>query len=60
MIKPLVIGIKADKSGAYDNLLTDEDKEVISERIFDAAWYPFETYKNCFNAVARIFARGKS
>ncbi|MFX1237134.1 MAG: hypothetical protein ACFE8P_05370, partial [Promethearchaeota archaeon] len=58
MIKIFVKAVRADKSGVYDKYLTDKDKEIISEKIFDSAWYPFETYKNCFNAVATVFARG--
>jgi len=46
--------IRADKSGVYDALLTDEDKEIIAQRILSVGWYPFETYKNCFNAVYKV------
>ncbi|MFX1236845.1 MAG: hypothetical protein ACFFAS_04985 [Promethearchaeota archaeon] len=58
MLKPFVIGIRADKNGTYDNLLSEEDKEVLKLKILDSAWYPYETYKNTFNAVAKVSARG--
>ncbi|MFX1399584.1 MAG: hypothetical protein ACFFAS_21365 [Promethearchaeota archaeon] len=54
IFKRLVIIIRANKTGAYDNLLTDKDKEIISQRILPSIWYPFDTYKNCLNAVAHI------
>jgi hypothetical protein len=54
--KKIAIIIRADKSGVYDNLLTDEDKQVISTTILTANWYPWDTYKRCFNAVAAVTA----
>ena len=50
--------IKVDKSGVYDNLLTDEDKDLLSTTILTASWYPWESYKRCFNALAEVFAQG--
>ncbi len=58
MLKPFIIGIRADKSGAYDNLLSEEDRHIINSKILDSAWYPYETYKSTFNAVTKVFARG--
>ena len=49
--------IRADRSGACDALLTDQDREVLSSRILPSAWYPFSTYKNCFNAVVQVLAK---
>lgn len=54
---PWVKGIKADKSGVYDTLLTEEDKAVLSKLILSSSWYSFETYRNCVNAVAKIVAK---
>lgn len=48
--------IRSDKSGTYEPYLTDEDKEIISARILPSAWYPFETFRNCFQAVVRELA----
>lgn len=50
--------VKADKSGAYDAYLTDQDRKIISEHILPSAWYPFETFKNCFNASVMVLAKG--
>ncbi len=51
-----VKAIRADKSGAFDKYLTDSDREVISQVILQSGWYPYETYKNCFKAVAEVMA----
>ncbi len=49
--------IKADKIGAYDKYLTDEDKQILSSRILPSSWYPYETFKNCFGAVVKVLAK---
>ncbi len=49
--------IKADKQGTFDRFLTDKDKEILSGLILQSKWYPYETYKNCFLAVAKVVAR---
>jgi hypothetical protein len=46
--------IKSDKTGRFDKYLTAQDRKIISERILPSAWYPYETYKNCFAAVAAV------
>lgn len=48
--------IKADKSGVYDQYLTDADREVMSERILPSGWYPYRTFRNCFNATVNVLA----
>jgi uncharacterized protein (TIGR02265 family) len=48
--------IRGDKTGVYDSYLTPADKEIISSRILPSAWYPFDTFKNCFQAVVRVLA----
>jgi uncharacterized protein (TIGR02265 family) len=50
--------IRADKSGVYEPYLTDEDKKIIGQRILPSAWYPYETFKHCFQAVFEILAKG--
>lgn len=50
--------IRADKSGAYDSYLTDADRKILGQRILPSGWYPYETFKNCFNAVFQILAKG--
>ena len=49
--------IKADKSGAYDEFLTDQDREIISQRILPSGWYPYQTFRNCFNASVQVLAK---
>jgi hypothetical protein len=46
--------IRANKSGIYDQYLTEEDKAIIGGRIMPAAWYPYETFKHCFNALFEV------
>jgi len=58
LLVDFVKGIRADKTGAYDSYLTGQDREIISQRVLASAWYPFETYKNCFNAVVQEAAKG--
>jgi len=50
-------GIKSDKTGDYDNLLTDEDKNLLSKTILIGSWYPYDVYKRCFNALAQVIAK---
>jgi len=49
--------IKADKSGVYDKYLTAEDKTIISQKILPNIWYPYETFRRCFNAVFEVIAK---
>jgi hypothetical protein len=49
--------IKADKTGAYERYLTAQDKNIINQRILPSAWYPYETFRNCFNAVFEVLAK---
>ena len=58
MFKMIAKAIRADKSGAYDNLLSDKDKEFLSQNILSASWYPFDIYMRCFNALAEVQAKG--
>jgi hypothetical protein len=50
--------IRADKTGVYDQYLSDEDREILKERILPSGWYPYETFRNCFNAVVQVLAKG--
>lgn len=54
---PVVKGIKSDKSGVFDKYLNNKDKDIISQKILPSIWYPFETYKNCINALFEVFAK---
>ena len=50
--------IRADKSGVYEPYLTDEDREIIDQRILPSAWYPYDTFKHCFQAIFEVLAKG--
>jgi len=54
MIKTIVRAMRADKSGIYNKLLSDKAKELYTQRILDPVWYPFDTYKECFNALYQV------
>jgi hypothetical protein len=49
--------IRADKSGAYQKYLTDEDKAIFNQKIMPSAWYPYESFKHCFNGIFEILAK---
>ncbi len=57
MLISFVKGIRANKSGVYENLLSEKDKEIVYQKILNGAWYPFETFKNCMNAVTQVEAK---
>lgn len=57
VLKNFVIAIRVNRSGAYEELLSDEDKNTINQRILDAAWYPYQTFKNCLTAVCKVEAK---
>lgn len=56
MLVGFVKAIKADTSGRFDDLLSDDAKALLDERILAAKWYPFEAYKSCFKAVCTVNA----
>ena len=58
MLVNIVKGIRANKSGVYDKIIDADDKVEIAQKILNGAWYPFNTYKNCANAVAQVEAKG--
>ncbi len=60
ILLPWVKTIKANKSGVYNDYLTAEDKATLSKLILPSSWYTFETYKNCFNAVVAVEAKGSA
>jgi len=59
VLKPFVIGIRADKNNMekYDRMLSDKAKEIVSQRILDSIWYPFDIYRELFRAVAKVVAK---
>ena len=57
MFKLIVKAIKVNKSGAYNNMLSQKAKDFLNQRIIDSIWYPFELFKECFNALSRVEAK---
>jgi uncharacterized protein (TIGR02265 family) len=49
--------IKASKSQGYEKYLTEEDRNLFSQRLLPSAWYPFETFKHVFQGVFEILAK---
>ena len=58
MLKNFVIIIRSNKTGIYNNILDEEEKEIVNQQILDAIWYPYDYYKSLFSAVAKIEAEG--
>ncbi|MFC1884093.1 hypothetical protein ACFL2O_04920 [Thermodesulfobacteriota bacterium] len=58
VIIPWVKSIRKDRSGDCDKYLSDEDRKVIFGKVLASAWYPYETYINCVNTVAKVEANG--
>jgi len=54
---PWVKAIRSDKTGLYDEHLTEGDKKIMSGLILPSSWYSYETYRNCFNAVSMVVAQ---
>jgi hypothetical protein len=57
LFKPWAISIRANKSGIYDQYLSEEDKKYLKDRVLDSLWYPYEVFKTCFNAVCKVEAQ---
>jgi len=57
-----VKGVRGDKTNKhkYDNLLSDEAKELLNKRILDSIWYPFDPYFEIYFALAKFFAKNNN
>ncbi|MBN1662358.1 MAG: hypothetical protein JW943_02045 [Deltaproteobacteria bacterium] len=53
----LIKVIKSDKSGIFDKYLTAQDRGIINQKIYASFWYPYETYKNCLNAIYDVYGK---
>ncbi|MFX1238746.1 MAG: hypothetical protein ACFFAS_13335 [Promethearchaeota archaeon] len=53
----IVKGIKSNKTGAYNKILSKKAKKLLSQNILPSDWYPFEIYKEFLNALAKVEAR---
>jgi len=49
--------MKADKSGAFAKYLTEEDRQILSQKIMPSGWYPYDTFKRCFRAAFELLAK---
>ncbi len=58
MMKSFIKPARANKSGIYQEILTDAGQKLLNERIFDSVWYPFDSYKEIAMHVSKI--EGKS
>ena len=56
MVVTIVKSIKANriKKVEYDKILSDKAKKLLSQRILSSSWYPFEEYRECFDALCDI------
>ncbi|MFX1500195.1 MAG: hypothetical protein ACFFDH_04430 [Promethearchaeota archaeon] len=59
VIISIVKSIRANrqKRGEYDRLLSEKAKEFIKQRILTGSWYPFEEYRECYDALCFVEAR---
>ncbi|OQX62674.1 MAG: hypothetical protein B5M56_05740 [Desulfococcus sp. 4484_241] len=58
VLAPFAKTINADKSGIYDTILSAEARETVASHIINSAWYPYEIYRECFEAVVSVVAKG--
>ncbi|MFX1390454.1 MAG: hypothetical protein ACFE9Z_10355 [Promethearchaeota archaeon] len=56
MVITIIKSIKANKTkkNEYNNILSEEAKEFLNQRILSSSWYPFEVYKECFDALCLV------
>ncbi|MBN1800443.1 MAG: hypothetical protein JW891_03000 [Candidatus Lokiarchaeota archaeon] len=54
----IIKGIKSNKTDAYKKLLSKDAKKLVSQNILPSEWYPFEAYKECMVALARVETEG--
>lgn len=59
MVVTIVKSIKANhsKKDEYNKILSDKAKEFLDMRILSATWYPFEEYRECFDALCFVEVR---
>jgi len=56
MVVTIVKSIRANhsKKDEYDKILSDRAKKFLDQRILSSSWYPFEEYKECFEALCFV------
>jgi len=53
IFKHFIINVRANKSGIYEKILTEEEKNIVNQQILDALWYPYEHFKIICEATAK-------
>ncbi|MFX1376165.1 MAG: hypothetical protein ACFFA0_10155 [Promethearchaeota archaeon] len=59
MLAMIVKSIKYNKSkkDEYDRILSNKAKEFLNQRILSSSWYPYELYKELYDALCFVEAR---
>jgi len=59
MVVTIIKSIKAngDKKDEYNKMLSDRAKKLLNQRILSSTWYPFEEYRECFDALCFVEVR---
>ncbi|MFX1376167.1 MAG: hypothetical protein ACFFA0_10165 [Promethearchaeota archaeon] len=59
MVAMIAKSIKYNKAkqDEYDRILSDKVKKFLNQRILSSAWYPYDLYKEAFNALCFVEAR---
>lgn len=58
MLMFVVKGVRAAGPEHFDDLLTDADRALLSQRILPINWYPFDSYRRLFDGLVAVVARG--
>lgn len=58
MVIDIVKAIRSLKNIPWDNYLSNEGKELVSQKILASVWYPMEAVMNCLGALYKL--AGKS
>ncbi|MFX1500189.1 MAG: hypothetical protein ACFFDH_04400 [Promethearchaeota archaeon] len=48
------IKVNPSKRGRYNQMLSNKAIELLNQRILTASWYPYETYRECLDALCLI------
>ncbi|MFX1399057.1 MAG: hypothetical protein ACFFAS_18685 [Promethearchaeota archaeon] len=59
ILKDIVIGIKSDKGHEkeYDEILSDEAKEFLHQRVLNSVWYSWDILRELYKALIKIVAK---
>ena len=58
LLKYVIKIIRANKTGVYDEILTEDEKRFVNQQVLDAVWYPYDFYKKLYNAIRKVEAKG--